>query len=212
MSFSSYKIEGQKGLPFGSAGKVISLISDGIDSPVATYLMMKRGAEPIFLNFEQNKKATEKVKKIVKILEKYSPEKLELKIIDHKKLINPIIENLIKLKKQKWMCIFCKRLMLKKAQELAKQKNALGIITGEQLAQVASQTLPNQLIIKHGFEIPIYEPLIGLDKQDGIDIAKKIGTYEISSEKAPGCIFLPEKVETGAKFEEFLKIKNEIEK
>ncbi len=204
------KIRGIGGLPVGVSGKVISLISSGIDSPVSTFLMMKRGARIIALHFSQ-KESERKVRKYVEVLNEYSPRDIELIVEKHGTLLGDYLEKLKNIKREEWTCIFCKYLMLKRAEEIGNKKNALGIVTGDSLGQVASQTLENMHIISSGIRMPVYRPLIGMDKTEIEKIAREIGTYDvfISSQEIK-CPFKPRYVITKGDYNKFLEIKRKI--
>ncbi len=174
------KIPGWGGLPVGISGKLVVLISGGIDSPVAAFLMMKRGARLILVHFRKSP-YVDKIPELHKILSSYAVGvEPELIILDLKK-----ISSFYKIMTEeplthRYMCVLCKNMMLKVAEKIALKKGALGIVTGDSLAQVASQTLENLAAQRYGVKLPVYSPLIGMDKVDIIDIAKKIGTYEPS--------------------------------
>jgi len=170
---------GLGGLPVSSSGKVISFLSGGIDSPVASFLAMKRGCEVVFLHFHSfplvSKKSIEKCQKIIKILSDYQlKNKLILvpfqKIQAHLKINAPA----------KYLIVLYRRSMLRIGQKIAQKEKAKAIFTGESLAQVSSQTLDNLATIEEAVKIPVLRPLIGMDKQEIIDLARKIGTYEVS--------------------------------
>jgi thiamine biosynthesis protein ThiI len=183
------KIRGYGGLPYGSAGKLVSLISAGIDSPVATFLMMKRGVEPILLHFRVTEDDTKKVLRLKEKLEEYAAGgKIKLVIIPRDDIFKGKFSQLYNNKRYNpYICIMCKYLMHKKAGEIAKQENALGIITGDNLAQVASQTLKNLFAYRMVSGLPVYSPLISFEKEQTVEIARKIGTFELSILKAKGC-------------------------
>jgi thiamine biosynthesis protein ThiI len=207
--FSS-KISGFGGLPVGIEGTVVSLFSGGIDSPVAAWLIMKRGAKIILLNFFHDEEQLKKVMEITHILEKYAPEPIEFITEDHRALIDKFVHNLYFIKKQKWTCIFCRYSMFQRAEELSHQKKALAIVTGESLGQVASQTLNNIYVESSAVSMPILRPLIGLDKIEIERLAKKIGTYEKSIiAKDCNCPFLPDYPITKADYETFKKIESQ---
>lgn len=205
------KIKGPGGLPIGTQGKVVSLISSGIDSPVATYMMMKRGCEIIALHFDNDPftkpKTKEKFKKIVKQLKTYS------KGVGFREKIVSYGDYLQKSKDdapEKMTCILCKSGMYKIAEMLAKDMNALGIVDGSSVGQVASQTLENILVTRENLEIPILSPVIGMDKTEIEKIAKKIGTYDISKEDDGGCSAVPRYPETKATIERVRKAKEDM--
>ena len=205
------KIKGIGGLPVGTQGKVIALISGGIDSPVAAFLMMKRGAKLIALHFQQSAKQRKVVEGMVNVLNRYSPENIELIVESHHQVLKPYILTLNKLKKREWTCVFCKIAMLKRAEEIAREKGALGVVMGDSLGQVASQTLENLYIISQSIKMPIYRPLIGFDKNEIIAVAKEIDTYENFLEYPHcECPFKPEHVITQGNYEEFKKISSHL--
>ncbi|MCC7553316.1 MAG: tRNA 4-thiouridine(8) synthase ThiI [Methanobacteriaceae archaeon] len=213
------KIPGPGGLPLGTQGKVISLLSSGIDSPVSTYLMMKRGCEIIALHFDNEPYTTNKVRdnyeELVDALNVYSSgSPIEKKIVKYgdylKKCKNDAPE--------KMTCVLCKSGMYKTASELAKEIGAQAIVDGSSVGQVASQTLQNILSTRIGVEMPILSPLIGLDKREIEKIASKIGTFEISKKDDGGCKAVPKYPETKAEIsrvldaQENMNQKEEIEK
>lgn len=203
------KIPGLGGLPVGTQGKVIALVSGGIDSPVAAFLMMKRGCEIIVLNFNNypyTSKSNEKVHKIVEKLEEYSPSKLKFFEANY----GEYLKNCIKKANPRLTCVLCKSGMYKIAEKLAEQEDALAIIDGSSLGQVASQTLPNVLATRYSTNMPILSPLIGLDKSEIEEIGKKIGTFDISILPAPGCTAVPKYPETNADLKNVLGVMEEI--
>jgi len=213
------KQKGAGGLPVGSQGKVLSLISGGIDSPVASYLITKRGAENIWLHFHSfplvSKASIEKVKQTAKIFLNYQP-KLKIYFI-------PFAEIQKKIKiciPAKYRVLFYRRLMLEMAQELAQKQGCQALVTGESLGQVSSQTLANLQITQENITMPLLRPLIGMDKEEIIDLAKEIKTFDISIKPQEDCctLFVP-KGQTGAgnlqvikKLEKNLKVKILISK
>jgi thiamine biosynthesis protein ThiI len=205
------KVPGHRGLPFGSAGKLVSLVSGGIDSPVATFMMMKRGVEPILLHFKLSEEETEKVIQIKEKLQEYaSGRKIKLIIIPRDEIFKGKFPELYNNSRyQSYICVICKYLMHKKAGEIAKQEGALGVITGDNLAQVASQTLKNLFAYRTISEFPVYSPLISFEKEQTVRIAREIGTYELSVVKAIGCT-PPKNPKTGVSFNIFRRILAEI--
>jgi thiamine biosynthesis protein ThiI len=189
------------GLPYGTAGKVISLLSGGIDSPVATWMMMKRGCEIIPIHFHTppytGEASVEKVKNLAKILSSYTPKPFKLHIVNMTKLQIAIK----KYAREKNITILSRRVMAKIAMEIAKKNNALAIVTGEALSQVASQTLHNLNSVNDVYSLPVFRPLIGFDKNEIIEKAKIIGTYETSIGKEIDCchLFSPSHPETKGK-------------
>jgi len=168
--------------------KVIILLSPGIDSPVAAHLMQKQGLELIGLNFFiNNHKAVDKIAKKLGIS--------NIHYISHKEILTQIKNNI----NPKYTCIICKRIMYKIAEKLAKKENAKFIITGDNLGQVASQTLDNLAVLDNAINLPILRPLLCFDKNEIIKIAKSINTYELSENKK--CQFVPRHPSTKAKLE-----------
>ncbi|WP_373597918.1 tRNA uracil 4-sulfurtransferase ThiI [Metamycoplasma equirhinis] len=180
--FTEY-ILGIGGMPVSSSGKVLHLISGGIDSPVAGYLLQKRGLKVTFLNFitppHTDKKTTDKIDQIIQILSKYQGD-AELIQINYTKLINYIglVSN------QKYKITLMRRSFYRIANKLAKKLNIKAISNGESLAQVASQTLESIYTISQVCDIPIFRPLLSFDKNETIKIATKIETIQISIQKA----------------------------
>lgn len=204
------KIPGWGGLPVGISGKLVALISGGIDSPVAAFLMMKRGARLILVHFRKTPQV-DRIPELHKILSSYAvgvePELivLDLKQIDD--FYRTIIENPLT---HRYMCVLCKHMMLRVAERIARKKGALGIVTGDSLAQVASQTLENLSAQRYGIRLPVYSPIIGMDKVDIINIAKKIGTYEPSINHKEVPCPLHRHPTTKAELDRFLELREKV--
>lgn len=200
------------GLPISVSGKVISLLSGGIDSPVAAWLTMKRGCQAVFLHFHSfplvSKKSIEKCQEIIKQLNQYQL-KSKLIILPFQK-----IQILYKTKvAPKNRIILYRRSMMRIAEKIAKIENSQALVTGESLAQVSSQTLPNLAVIEEAVKIPIFRPLLGMDKVEIINLAKKIGTYEISILPQEDCcsLFVPKHPSTRADLEIIKSFEKKIE-
>ncbi len=178
------KCEGIGGLPVGVEGKVISLLSGGIDSPVASWLMMKRGCNVIFVHF-YNEKLVAKPNKAEEIVKKLNESQLES--IAYYIPFADLQYEIIKEVPAKYRMIVYRRFMAKIANEIASIEKAKAIVTGDSLGQVASQTLENLLCIYDASSLPVLSPLIGFDKKEIIEMAKKIGTYEISIKPYEDC-------------------------
>ncbi len=203
---------GLAGLPYGSQGTLVALISGGIDSPVASWLMMKRGCDIIPLYCDLNpfttEAANERVVKGLRQLFEYSPyRKVSLYISPH----GPILEKVREFIPLKLNCLFCKRIMYRIAEKLANKVKAKGIVTGENLGQVASQTLDNLYVLNQATNLPVFRPLIGFDKSEIIELSEKLGLYSSSIMKAPGCSAVPQYPETHGILEDILKIEKEHE-
>jgi len=202
---------GPGGLPFGSQGKLVSLFSGGIDSPVASWLMMRRGAHVIPLFLDQRPFVGddyyERAVNVARKLREYVPIKeYPLYVIPIGALMKVIAEKVPK----KLTCIICKRMMYRIACSLAELKGAQGVVTGESLGQVASQTLANLKVLGEAATMPIYRPLIGLNKHDSVNMARKIGTYSLSIAPAHGCGVVPKKPATTSKIDDVKEVEKEI--
>jgi len=193
------KIKGAGGLPYRTQGKLIALISGGIDSPVASWMMMRRGCEIIALHFGKE----EEVREILEKLEQYTGNELRLYCIN----LNPIQEKISRLA-GKHTCLLCKRAMYRIAESIAGKEYAHGLCTGENLGQVASQTLENLEVLDNSVSLPVYRPVIGMDKEEIIALARKLGTYELASQKK--CIFVPKKPATRADIEDIKRLEKRI--
>ena len=191
--------------------KFVSLISSGIDSPVATYLLSKE-ADEIILIYGDIKPFTDKreVKKfldIAKYLKKIIDCKIKLYIIPHGENLNIFKQKC----NDRFTCVFCKRMLLRYAEKIANKENADAIVMGDNLGQVASQTLHNLKVIDQVVSKPVLRPLIGFDKNEIINIAKKIGTYELSIQKSKSCTAVPYKPATQAKLNVILDEEKKID-
>ena len=190
------KVQGQGGLPSGSAGPVISLISGGIDSPVAAWFSMKRGCTPIFVHFHSfpftSDQSKQKVHDLVLHLTRYQPQ-TTLIHIPFAEIQKSIKSNCL----EKNRTLLYRRLMYRIANRLLKSYGALAFITGEALGQVASQTMENMACTEDAAEVPVLRPLIGMGKGEIIEWAKKIGTYQISIQPFQDCctVFQPKNPE-----------------
>jgi thiamine biosynthesis protein ThiI len=191
--------------------RLVSLVSSGIDSPVATYLLSKTADETIFVHMDNrpltDDREIENFILIAKYLKKISCSKTKAYIIPHGSTLLSYKQNC----NHKFTCIFCKRMMVRYAEKIAEKEHADAIIMGDSLGQVASQTLQNIRVVEQAVKTPILRPLIGLDKEDVIQIAKKIGTYEFSILKSDGCKAVPLKPSTRAKLDQVLSEENRID-
>ncbi|HOG48506.1 MAG TPA: THUMP domain-containing protein, partial [Anaerolineae bacterium] len=183
---------GPGGFPLGSAGRAVALMSGGIDSPVAAWMMMKRGCSIIPLHFRHNDVEAGKALDNCRLLEQWSYGfRLRPIIMEQAEVFGPTYQRLRALGEERWTCVMCKRTLITKAIEVAAEHHALAVVTGESLGQVASQTLENLGVIGYGQTLPILRPLIGLDKIEVMDLARRLGTYDISVREAEGCAYLP---------------------
>ena len=191
--------------------KLVSLISGGIDSPVASYMMAHVGADVILLHMDNGSfgdpKETEKVIDIAKQLESVTGKEFQVYVADHE-------DNQTQIKKKcdsSYQCVMCKRFMHAVARRFAVENGCEGIIMGDSLGQVASQTLRNIKAEQKDFGFPIIRPLIGLDKVEIIDTAKRIGTYDISIRQTKGCSAVPPKPITQASPERVLEYQSRLD-
>jgi thiamine biosynthesis protein ThiI len=200
-------IPGPGGLPLGSQGRVVALLSSGIDSPVAIWMMMKRGCGVIPVHFSTSQAQTEQVQAVVEALNHYAYGwRLRPIILSHDEALAPTLSRLREVRGERWACLFCKRTMLAKAAEIAVEMDAAALATGDSLGQVASQTLDNLEVISYGIQKPILRPLIGMDKTEIMSLARRIGTYEVSFQEAHACPFLPSRPLTQASIPKLLTL------
>ena len=207
------RIKTYGGLPIGSTGKGLVLLSGGIDSPVASFMMAKRGMRINFVTFHSfpftSKQALEKIKELTDILSIYTGKTrlYSMNILKIQEAINS------KTKKE-LATILTRRVMMRLAERLSETMNYQALITGESLGQVASQTMGGLTCTNASMErLPVFRPLIGMDKTEIIDIAKEIGTYEKSIEPfEDSCvIFAPKHPVTNPKLEDVLAEEAKIE-
>jgi tRNA uracil 4-sulfurtransferase len=205
------KIPGLGGLPIGTQGKVVVLLSDGIDSPVAAFLMMKRGCAVTFLNFNNHPYTSDSMEKIIKMVNKLKEYSSGSKIKFYTVKYGDFLKKCVEEAPTRMTCVLCKSGMYQVAEKLAQRENALAIVDGNSLGQVASQTLPNILATRYNTSIPVLSPLIGFDKMEIQKIAEKIGTYPISIIPDSGCSAAPRHPETNAAVEKVLQAQKEME-
>ena len=197
--FGFNKIPGPGGLPVGASGRVVSLISGGIDSPVASYRMMQRGCRLIFVHFHsvpyQDKTSQEKVRELLKTLTRHQFNS-RLFLVPFGEIQRQIVAAV----SRPLRVVLYRRMMLRIAEAIARREKAKALVTGESLGQVASQTLENMAVIQQAATLPILRPLVGMDKQEIIDQARRIGTFDISSIPDQDCcqLFVPKHPATKA--------------
>lgn len=206
------KIKSIGGLPVGTAGKLISLISGGIDSPAASFMMMKRGVKVIFIHFKNKTIMSgvgeNKIEKLVQILSRFQG-RSKIYIVPFEEFQKEIIA---KVPAKNRMIVY-RRAMFKLSEIVAGKENAKGFITGDSLSQVASQTIDNVKAIYSATNYPIFSPLIGMNKQEIIDLAKCIGTYETSIIPYQDCcgFLIAKHPETKADLDEIVKQEENLE-
>jgi thiamine biosynthesis protein ThiI len=173
------RFPGQGGLPGGSQGKALALLSSGIDSPVAAWLAMKRGCEVAFVHVDGGRWAGNDVKATAMEnlcrLSLWCPQQpVQMTIVPAEAFYDAMQKEKIQ---PRLRCVLCKRFMLRLAARLSLKEGCLAILTGENLGQVASQTLANLAVISDATAVPVLRPLITYDKAETVDLARKIGTF-----------------------------------
>ncbi len=209
---SSEKIEGPGGMPVGVSGKVACLTSGGIDSPVAAYRMMKRGCVALFVHFSGrplvSRASEDKVRDLVRTLTAYQYDS-RLHVIPFGEIQREIVVNT----PAPFRVVLYRRMMVRIAEELARKEHCWALVTGDSLGQVASQTPQNLCAIEDAAELPILRPLIGMDKREIVDEAKRIGTYETSIEPDQDCckLFVPPHPSTKTRLDDVRKIERMLD-
>jgi tRNA uracil 4-sulfurtransferase len=199
--FGFARIQGAGGLPVGASGRVMSLISGGIDSPVAAYRMMQRGCRVIFVHFHsapyQDNTSQEKVRQLLAVLTRHQ-------FLSRLYLVpfGEIQRQIVAAVARPLRVVLYRRMMLRIAEAIARKEKARALVTGESLGQVASQTLDNMAVVQQATRLPILRPLVGMDKQEIIDQARRVGTFDISSIPDQDCcqLFVPKHPATKARF------------
>lgn len=194
---------GVGGLPVGTAGKVVSLFSSGFDSPVATWMVGRRGATMIPVHFSGRPMTSDTSEWLCRDL----VDALAPSGIIGRMYVVPFGERQREISlavPQSLRVIMYRRVMFAVAERIARQEGAKALVTGESLGQVASQTLENINAVNEMVSLPVFRPLIGSDKQEIMRRAEEIGTYDISAQDAPDCctLFMPRKPETHARMRE----------
>ncbi len=181
-----FRSAGPGGLPVGTNGKGMLLLSGGIDSPVAGYMIAKRGVkiDAVYFNAPPytSERATQKVIDLARIVSKYSGP-IQLHIINFTDIQLYIYDQC----PHDELTIIMRRYMMRIAEEIAKKSGCLGLITGESIGQVASQTMQSLMATNDVCTMPVYRPLIGFDKQEIIEVSEKIDTYETSIQPYEDC-------------------------
>lgn len=197
---TSKNVAGAGGLPVGTAGKSLLLLSGGIDSPVAGHLMMKRGIQLEMIHFHSppftSERAKQKVFDLTKVLTEYGGP-IKVHLVPFTELQQEIFKSI----PERYAMTIMRRVMLTISERVCEQEKILSLTTGESLGQVASQTLASMNVINEVTNLPVLRPLIALDKSDIITHSKKIGTYDISIRPYEDCctIFVPKAPATNPK-------------
>lgn len=180
------KIRGAGGLPVGSSGKVISLLSAGFDSPIASWEMMKRGATVIFVHFHSmpytSSNSLDQVRQLTEVLTRYQFQS-KLYLVPFAEVQQAVVLQA----PESLRVILYRRMMIRIAEAIARKEQVEALVTGEAVGQVASQTLRNIRIINSVATYPILRPISGNDKEETMALARRIGTYDISKEPYDDC-------------------------
>lgn len=200
------KLKGAGGMPVGTNGKATILLSGGIDSPVAGYMVAKRGVELEAVHFHSHPytsdRAKEKVIDLAKEMAEYCG-KIRLHIVPFTEIQLAIIEKC----PENYLTVIMRRIMMRIAEEISKRNGSAALITGESIGQVASQTMESLVCTDNSVSIPVFRPLIGMDKEEIVAISKKIETYETSILPYEDCctIFVPKHPKTKPVLEEIIE-------
>ena len=210
--FSTEKIDGPGGMPVGVSGTVACLLSGGIDSPIAAFRMIKRGCRAVFVHFSGrplvSRASEEKARDLAQILTASLYES-RLYVIPFGEIQREIVVNT----PAPFRVVLYRRMMLRIAEALAKKEHCWGLVTGDSLGQVASQTPENLSVIGEVAELPILRPLIGMDKLEITDEARRLGTYEISIEPDQDCckLFTPPHPSTKTRLDVLEKVEQVLD-
>ena len=205
--YSTERHVGAGGLPVGISGKVICLISGGIDSPVAAQRMMKRGCQAIFLHFHGrpyvSRASEEKVRDLVQLLTEYQLHS-RLYFISFGEIQRQIVLG----SPAPFRIVLYRRMMMRIADELARREQCWALVTGDSLGQVSSQTPENLAVVQEAASLPVLRPLIGMDKIEITEQAQRIGSFEISIEPDQDCckLFVPSHPSTRTKLDQIRRI------
>lgn len=209
---SMEKIQGFGGMPVGTGNKAMAMLSGGFDSPVAAWQILKRGVQLRYAHFHSvpytSKASIEKVVALSQELKKFGSS-TRLYLIPFASVQQEIMMKT----PERFRVILYRRMMMRIAEALAKKEKCLALITGDSIGQVASQTLENILAVSEAATLPIFRPLIGLDKEEIMQKAKVIGTYNISIQPHDDCCtrLMPKKPETRAKLWEVLEVEKALD-
>ncbi len=206
------KVAGPGGMPVGTSGKVACLLSGGIDSPVASYRMIKRGCKAVFIHFSGrplvSRASEEKVQELVQLLTAYQYHS-QLYIVPFGEIQREIVANA----PAPFRVVLYRRIMIRIAEEVARRENCWALVTGDSLGQVASQTAENLSVVEEAAELPILRPLIGMDKVEITEQAQQLGSFAISIEPDQDCckLFVPLHPSTRTKVADIHRIERGLE-
>jgi thiamine biosynthesis protein ThiI len=202
----------KKDVEFDSQSKVVCLVSGGIDSPVAAWLMMRKGCVPVFVFFDNLRFADETTKQgamdaIKKLSEYAHGKKLKVYVVPHGDDLTDILRSC----PRSLTCVLCRRMMYRLAEKIALFEDADAILTGEIIGEHASQTLINLRVETQAVsDVSILRPLLGMNKQEVENLARKIGTFDASTKPASCCTGPPPKPRTRARLEEILEAEEHL--
>ena len=205
-------VPGAGGMPVGSNGTAVTLLSGGIDSPVSTYMIAKRGVRLIPIHFFSfpytSQAAKEKVIELARLLTEYCG-RMSLEVVPFTHIQEEIRDKC----PEEYFTLIMRRFMMRIAERIAEQNGAKAIVTGENLGQVASQTMEAMASTQSVIDLPVLQPLVGMDKTDIIAHARKIGTFETSILPYEDCctVFTPRHPKTHPKVEEVARAEREMD-
>lgn len=206
------KLSGAGGMPVGTNGKATLLLSGGIDSPVAGYMISKRGVGLDAVHFHSHPytsdRAKEKVIDLARLMAPYTG-KIHLNIVPFTEIQLAIIEKCPK----NYLTLIMRRIMMQIAERIAVRYGSLALITGESIGQVASQTMESLAVTNNAVSMPVFRPCIGMDKEEIVQISKKIDTYETSILPYEDCctIFVPKHPTTRPRLEEIIEAEKALD-
>ena len=209
---SAGQFKGAGGMPVGTNGRGLLLLSGGIDSPVAGYMLAKRGVRLDAVHFESfpytSERAREKVLELARIVSEYAGD-----IYVHVVSLTHIQEELVKSCEEDYFTLLLRRYMMTIAERVAKEHGCQALITGESLGQVASQTMQALGVTDSAVNLPVFRPCIGMDKEEIVTIARKIGTFETSIQPYEDCctVFTPKHPRTKPELEKVLVQENKLD-
>ncbi|PYQ17530.1 MAG: tRNA 4-thiouridine(8) synthase ThiI [Acidobacteria bacterium] len=201
LSFAKYA--GPGGFPVGTSGRVMALLSGGIDSPVAAWRMMKRGCRAVLTHFHafplQDRSTIDKTRELARILTRWQL-RTRLLLVP----FGPVQQAVVAACPAPLRVVLYRRFMIRIAEALARRHRARALVTGESLGQVASQTLDNMIVIGEAARLPVLRPLVGMDKEEITEQARRIGTFGVSTLPDQDCcqLFVPRHPATAARREE----------
>ena len=201
--YSFERLPGPGGFPVGSSGRVLALLSGGIDSPVAAWRMMKRGCRVVLAHFHafplQDRSTIDKTRELARILTRWQLRTRLLQVP-----FGPVQQAVVADCPAPLRVVLYRRFMMRIAEALARRRRARALVTGESLGQVASQTLDNMVVIGEATRATVLRPLVGMDKEEITAQARRIGTFEVSTRPDQDCcqLFVPRHPATAASREE----------